>query len=1228
MEFKKLSKAVFTNKQSYIKLVAPILLTGFMSACGGDSDVNTVPNDTPTPSATPKTPAPSTPSTTPKTPSASPATSKTPLISDAIPNDPNHVANVIPGFDTPPVPVKRPDPQTLKHKALLGPLVGATVTVSPLTMPDTVIATATTANDGTFTVDATEAFGHRLLLVKVTGGQDIDANDDGKPDNTPTTNKSTVMMVIQGDLLGTKAVNVNVLTDVIARRALAYASYLPEEDVQQAIDKMAYQMLKGDINNDKKLGYLDILQFNPALDTHKNSLSFNYKAAVLTAQADGKSLVNKYHNNQNIDKGIAESFNFFKLDMPTPAESNRVSITVKANTGGYVSSDDNKELVAFANGADSYKFTMGQKDQPIKLKATADEGFKFSSWIGCLNVQADKTCLVKPTENQLISASFILPENKTATNVDSVVTLDTTDPKSKIGVVFENDTVIITTKSDSPMVDALKNIKASSVFNTGITKRPQIQITKILSRKNILGNNFYQAKFKFKDINIFDVYDKASFEIPEKSMTLDDLTGVTYSDVVSDSDKKFSVDTPANREYTPGPLPLDDQPSGKFCTAGSEALYGSKLQNGRLVVVCLAKDIEPIKPGQECAQGSVPTPVLDGRNFCTQVVTASRRPDVMSIFPDMSASALLQPKSDLNLKQSFNSGRYVTLDAQPTKKNVTSILSAELQKAKDEGRMSEKKQANEVWLTGYGRAFDMGDGVYLTNNPNKAGLLMIEIEGKPTELSPTQAHEEFNAYCQKQYDKSISVSDTCLQAQRKFSFPSAPFEFEIPTKYKWLTITVKFQVELDLQASGSAKWIKPLRAEVSSSGKVTITPTLGLDVTASGGELFNDRGQKKKTDEEEAEIYKKIIGFDFASKTVAAPVLAAGIEFGAGVDLTGEIKWENSLKLPTSARWNGYVAAGWGCYGVKWVRVAKKSRGFWSWFTSWVRVPVPQCSGAQHFHFNVTPTFYSRLDSKLSINAMVEPYLQLKLYAGPRGIAEELLQLTGRAFIQGQIKGETPTMRLSNIPADLRASGGKKLCFIGDWELKGGIYAGLRSQFIITTEDQPIGKVLNLKKETTLGEIKFPLLEFGWNSGSGFSSKFRSEKPEITSVFKSEDDKQCNGSVPSTKNFRAGRLMLHRGQKVFNNRIILIMQYDGNLVLYTNNNGRPGRALWSSRTSNRGGTVAVFQGDGNLVIYNTHGYYTYAVWASNTWRRGRKLSLQSNKMVIYDASNRAIWASN
>ncbi len=88
-------------------------------------------------------------------------------------------------------------------------------------------------------------------------------------------------------------------------------------------------------------------------------------------------------------------------------------------------------------------------------------------------------------------------------------------------------------------------------------------------------------------------------------------------------------------------------------------------------------------------------------------------------------------------------------------------------------------------------------------------------------------------------------------------------------------------------------------------------------------------------------------------------------------------------------------------------------------------------------------------------------------------------------------------------------------------------------------------------------------------------------------------------------------------------RFTLIMQGDGNLVLYGPNQ----RALWASNTyGSPRGTYLVMQGDGNLVLYRPDGR---PVWSSGTYGYAACILIMQNdgNLVLYAPVTRPIWST-
>ncbi len=100
--------------------------------------------------------------------------------------------------------------------------------------------------------------------------------------------------------------------------------------------------------------------------------------------------------------------------------------------------------------------------------------------------------------------------------------------------------------------------------------------------------------------------------------------------------------------------------------------------------------------------------------------------------------------------------------------------------------------------------------------------------------------------------------------------------------------------------------------------------------------------------------------------------------------------------------------------------------------------------------------------------------------------------------------------------------------------------------------------------------------------------------------------------------------VLWLGEKLIseNNAFELILQQDGNLVLYRI---KDKKVFFASNTVNKEVDAVRFQNDGNLVVYKKGG--KNAAWASNTeGKGGTVLKLENNgDLVIQDGSGKIIW---
>ncbi|MET8623631.1 hypothetical protein ABZW30_07725 [Kitasatospora sp. NPDC004669] len=88
--------------------------------------------------------------------------------------------------------------------------------------------------------------------------------------------------------------------------------------------------------------------------------------------------------------------------------------------------------------------------------------------------------------------------------------------------------------------------------------------------------------------------------------------------------------------------------------------------------------------------------------------------------------------------------------------------------------------------------------------------------------------------------------------------------------------------------------------------------------------------------------------------------------------------------------------------------------------------------------------------------------------------------------------------------------------------------------------------------------------------------------------------------------------VLNQGDRIIEGDTQLIMQGDGNLVLYRVPPFGSANAVWVAPGTLGCGTKAIMQGDGNFVVY---GAYNRVCWASNSFKTN---SFQSAGVLVAD----------
>jgi len=153
-------------------------------------------------------------------------------------------------------------------QAVLGPVVGATVTVRDIEDINNVACTATTTDNddlakaGNISFDTPCIYDDHLYVVNITGGSDVDFNDDNVRDATPTVNTGEFRALLSGEQLLQNNWKVNALTEAVYQ-AMQYALQTGADNITATVDQLAQQLLTQDINNDGVINRFDIAQWHP-----------------------------------------------------------------------------------------------------------------------------------------------------------------------------------------------------------------------------------------------------------------------------------------------------------------------------------------------------------------------------------------------------------------------------------------------------------------------------------------------------------------------------------------------------------------------------------------------------------------------------------------------------------------------------------------------------------------------------------------------------------------------------------------------------------------------------------------------------------------------------------------------------------------------------------------------------------------------------------------------------
>ncbi len=330
--------------------------------------------------------------------------------------------------------------------AQLGYISGGTVKLFALTDLTSPIATTVSSTSsvvseaGRFTFKKVSLITKNYYLVEVSGGKDIDPNDDGVIDADEAVElKGSVYALAKGLDLENGDVRINALSDMAYQKLKGSLSNLSDTQIKTALDKSANQYLFN-INEDSIVDYKDILAFDPTKHLDRTKKSYRdileiYIPKLHNGDSDGIKLASlMYLDNPKI---LIENGNLQEVPFPLNASLENVPNSVEIKW--YINSSEKTSIdeTITEDGIYQIKAELSQNDKVLKtVSSTVIATTKVEIASIDVDIAKDNTLTVSEESNtSLVGAKIIIPKGALAQNTTIKI------KKSSINMVPSTDAI-------------------------------------------------------------------------------------------------------------------------------------------------------------------------------------------------------------------------------------------------------------------------------------------------------------------------------------------------------------------------------------------------------------------------------------------------------------------------------------------------------------------------------------------------------------------------------------------------------------------------------------------------------------------------------------------------------------------------------------------------------------------------------------------------------------------
>jgi hypothetical protein len=340
---------------------------------------------------------------------------------------------------------------------VIGPLAGAQIEAFQLTDLSVPVETSSTMSlstqnfAGRFFLSLAGIPDDEWILVAATGGEDLDADDDGIADTLPTLNQGVLYGLAKAAEWRAGQVRISLLSDLVWRYTRNLVDKVPPAELNIRLEDLANQLLQADLNGDGILDHKDIFGFDPTSTAHKALLNFDYQR-LFTANTDGNSVAQAaLQGNEALLLTLLEKEFGHTLVLPVAPDSRYHSVKVElllAGKGRAESPGNNLLVDSDLDIAQQQPRNYFPRDvaQSLTFTATPKSGMEVVGWIGCDSVSADKSqCTITLGKNRKIAAEFAYTSSGGGLQVHDISAATITLYPDVLDVVVDSgDTSMIT----------------------------------------------------------------------------------------------------------------------------------------------------------------------------------------------------------------------------------------------------------------------------------------------------------------------------------------------------------------------------------------------------------------------------------------------------------------------------------------------------------------------------------------------------------------------------------------------------------------------------------------------------------------------------------------------------------------------------------------------------------------------------------------------------------------